>query len=577
MAAEEAVRNWFGKLLYMDIEEGGNSPDRYNVLRRNIMILMILVTIVPLFFMAVVNYHQYQTTLKEEIVNPLRVLVNKTKHSFELFLTERQSAVSFIASAYSFEQLADEGTLNRVFRVMKQEFGGFVDLGLIDAKGVQVSYSGPYDLWGKDYSEQSWFHEVQVRGTYVSDVFMGYRKFPHIVIAVQRRADDGRTWIVRATIDTQKFDDLIASMRLDPAGDAFLLNKEGTLQTPSKMYGKVLDVLPLPIPPVSYEANVVEDEDPQGREVMLAYTHFVHYPYILSVVKPRGEVLRAWYTLKTEIFFLFLASVVVIFMVVFKLTDLLVKRMRECDERREAAFREMEHSHKLSSIGRLAAGVAHEINNPMAIINEKAGLMKDLIEFNPSFPDRDKYLSLANAILQSVNRCRSITHRLLGFARRMEVQIEVLDLNETLEETLTFLEKEASYRNIDVRQQLAPNLPKIASDRGRLQQVFLNILNNALAAVDDGGMVTLTTWERDVDFVAISIQDNGRGMSEETLKHIFEPFFTTKKGQGTGLGLPITYGIVKKLGGDIEVQSKEGKGTTFTIYLPKKPKEAAGG
>jgi two-component system NtrC family sensor kinase len=159
----------------------------------------------------------------------------------------------------------------------------------------------------------------------------------------------------------------------------------------------------------------------------------------------------------------------------------------------------------------------------------------------------------------------------------MEVQIEVLDLNETLEETVTFLEKEASYRNIDVRMQLAPNLPKIASDRGRLQQVFLNILNNALAAVDEGGMVTLTTWERDVDFVAISIQDNGRGMSEETLKHVFEPFFTTKKGQGTGLGLPITYGIVKKLGGDIEVQSKEGKGTTFTVYLPKKPKEAAGG
>jgi two-component system NtrC family sensor kinase len=406
---------------------------------------------------------------------------------------------------------------------------------------------------------------------------MGYRKFPHIVIAVQRRADDGRTWIVRATIDTQKFDDLIASMRLDPTGDAFLLNKEGTLQTPSKMYGKVLDVLPLALPPVSYEANVVEDKDPQGREVMLAYTHFVHYPYIISVVKPRGEVLRAWYTLKTELFFLFLASVVIIFMVVFKLTDLLVKRMRECDEKREAAFREMEHSHKLSSIGRLAAGVAHEINNPMAIINEKAGLMKDLIEFNPSFPDRDKYLSLVNVILQSVNRCRSITHRLLGFARRMEVQIEVLDLNETLEETVTFLEKEASYRNIDVRLQLAPNLPKIASDRGRLQQVFLNILNNALAAVDDGGMVTLTTWERDVDFVAISIQDNGRGMSEETLKHVFEPFFTTKKGQGTGLGLPITYGIIKKLGGDIEVQSKEGKGTTFTVYLPKKPKEAAGG
>ncbi len=565
-----AIKSWLGKLLFMDQETDGNSPERYDILRRNIMILMILVTIVPLFFMAVVNYHQYQATLREEIVTPMRALVNKTKHSFELFLAERISTVSFIASAYTFDQLADEATMNRIFRVTKEEFGGFVDLGLIDDQGIQVSYTGPYDLKGKDYSEQSWFHEVKVRGTYVSDVFMGYRKFPHIVVAVQRRSDDGKTWIVRATIDTEKFDDLIASMGLDASADAFLLNKDGILQTPSKIYGKVLEHFPLPLPPVSYEANVWEYEDAEHDDLMLAYTHFVHYPYILCVIKPKGEVLRAWYTLKTELFFLFVASVVVIFLVVFKLTDLLVKRMRESDEKREAAFREMEHSHKLSSIGRLAAGVAHEINNPMAIINEKAGLMKDLIEFAPTFPDKERFLSLTDAILQSVNRCRSITHRLLGFARRMEVQIEVLDLNGIIQETMTFLEKEASYRNIDIRLQLAPDLPKIASDRGQLQQVFLNIVNNAIAAVNDGGLITVTTWEKDTDFVATAIQDNGSGMSEETLKHIFEPFFTTKKSQGTGLGLPITYGIIKKLGGEIDVQSKEGKGTTITVYLPKR-------
>jgi len=561
------------KRYLLDFPDEGESPVRYQVLRRNMLVLMVLVTIVPLLFMAMVNYHQYQSSLREEIVNPMRVLVNKTKHSVELFLAERLSAVSFIASAYSFEDLADDNALNRIFRVMKREFGGFVDVGLIDSSGAQVSYAGPYDLKGKDYSEQSWFHEVRIRGTYTSDVFMGYRKFPHIVMAVQRRGDDGRSWIVRATIDTEKFDDLIASMGLDTASDAFLLNKSGVLQTPSKFYGGVLESFPLPLPPVSYEANVVEVRDPQGREVLISYTYFVHSPYILVVVKQRGEVMKAWYTMKTELFFLFLGSVVVIFLVVFKLTDLLVKRMRECDEKREAAFMQMQHTHKLSSIGRLAAGVAHEINNPMAIINEKAGLMKDLIEYGQSFPEKEKFLSLIMTILQSVHRCRSITHRLLGFARRMEVQIEVLDVNEIIRETLTFLEKEALYRNIETRLQLAEDLPRIASDRGQLQQVFLNLLNNAFAAVHDGGAISVTTYEKDLDTEAITIQDNGCGMSEEILKHIFEPFFTTKKGTGTGLGLPITYGIVKKLGGEIDVQSKEGQGTTFTIYLPKKPRE----
>lgn len=570
------IHEWLKSFHLLDFPEEGESPVRYRLLRRNMLLLMLLTTIVPLFFMAVVNYYQYQNALKDEIVNPLRVLVNKTKHSFELFLAQRLSTVSFIASAYPLEELADENALNRIFRVMRQEFGGFIDIGLIDERGIQISYVGPYDLKGKDYTEQSWYHEVVIRGTYVSDVFMGYRKFPHLVLAVQRRTDAGKTWILRATIDTEKFNDLIASMQLDPRSDAFLLNKSGILQTPSRWYGGILDQFPMPLPPFSTEANVVQMRDSHGQDVLVTYTYFVNSPYILAVVKHEGEVLRAWYTLKTEIFFIFVFSVVVIVLVILKLTEVMVRRMQESDEKREAAFRQMEHTHKLSSIGRLAAGVAHEINNPLAIINEKAGLMMDLLEYSKDFPEKQKFTSLTDVILQSINRCRSITHRLLGFARRMEVQIEVLDLNEVLQETFTFLEKEALYRNLDVRLQLAPDLPRIASDRGQLQQVFLNLLNNSYAAVEDGGAVTVTSYEKDLDTVAVSIQDNGCGMSEETIKHIFEPFFTTKKGTGTGLGLPITYGIIKKLGGEIEVQSKEGKGTTMTVYLPKKPKNGVG-
>lgn len=573
----DSIKRWLGGLsrkLVM-VRDYGEPPIRYRLFRRNLIILMAVVTLVPLTLMAMVNYLQYQKALEHEIVQPLQVLTSKTKHSFELFLAERLSAVSFIASAYSFEELADERTLNRIFRVMRQEFKGFVDLGLIDDSGAQVSYVGPYELKGKKYAEQSWFHEVRLRGDHISDVFMGHRKFPHIVIAAQHMTEAGQWWILRTTLDTTMFDDLIVSMGLDPQSDAFLVNHGGVFQTNSKFYGKVLDKCPLRVSPVSYETNVIDQLDPSGREILLAYTYFFHPAYVLVVVKPRAEVLRAWYTLKSELFFLFSGSVVVIFVVVFKLTDLMVRRIKQSDEKREEAFREMEHTHKLSSIGRLAAGVAHEINNPMAIINEKAGLMKDLVTFSPEFPQKEKFVSLIQSIVQSVDRCRSITHRLLGFARRIEVQIEVLDLNEVIEEVLSFLEKEALFRNIQVRLNLAENLPRIQSDQGQLQQVFLNILNNAFAAVDDGGTVSITTWEGDLGTVAVSVQDNGTGMSEETLKQIFEPFFTTKRGYGTGLGLPITYGIVKKMGGDIKVQSEEHEGTTFTVYLPKKARKGS--
>ncbi len=561
---------------FLEIPEEGTGPERYRVLRRNFVLLMLITTLVPLVLMAFLNYYQYRSVLRGEIVNPLRVLVNKTKHSFELFLQNRLSTVRFVASAYSYDELADEKNLHRIFRVLRQEFKGFIDIGLIDAHGVQVSYAGPYELKGKDYSQQEWFQHLKVSDEYISDVFMGYRKFPHIAVAVRHVTESGREWIVRATIDTGKFDDLIASMGLDPESDAFLINQKGVFQTNSKFYGRVLKECPVCKVPVSYEPNVVEMTDPSGRDVMVVYAYFSRADFVPMLVRPKGQVLRAWYTLKSEFVFLFFGSVLVIVAVVFRLTMILVKRMQDSDMKRELAYREVQHSHKLSSIGRLAAGVAHEVNNPMAIINEKAGLMKDLIEYNPNFPDKEKFLGLVQAIIQSVERCRTITHRLLGFARRMDVEIQVLDVNDVITETVGFLEKEALHRNIKLRLHLAKDLSRIASDRGQLQQVFLNLVNNAFAAVQDGGMVAIATFERDIDTVGVTVQDDGHGMSEETLKHIFEPFFTTKKGSGTGLGLSITYGIVKKLGGDVEVHSKVGQGTRFVIYLPKKPREESG-
>jgi len=274
--------------------------------------------------------------------------------------------------------------------------------------------------------------------------------------------------------------------------------------------------------------------------------------------------------------FIFAISVVTIILVVFKLTDTVVKRVKDADEKRELAYREIQHTHKLASIGRLAAGVAHEINNPMSIINEKAGLMKDLVAYDDQFRKKEKFLGLTDSILQSVERCKEITHRLLGFARRMEVQLVALDLNELIQETLDFLEKEALYRNIELRLQLTDNLPYIFSDRGQLQQVFLNIINNAFAAVEDEGQIVITSWEEDSDTMGVSIQDNGSGMSEKIVKSIFDPFFSTKHGEGTGLGLAITYGIVKKMGGDIKVTSKQGEGSIFTVYLPKRAKIGPG-
>jgi two-component system NtrC family sensor kinase len=555
------------------IPEEGTSPERYKALRRNIIILMILVTVLPLSLMATINYYQYQKNLRDEIVSPMNVLTNKTKRSLELFLEERLSTVRFITSAYSFQELSDAKLLNRILSVLKREFDGFVDLGLISSKGKLLCYAGPYAFLEKDYSQQSWYHNVILSGKHISDVFLGYREFPHVAIAVQNLSDPNCCWILRTTIDTKKFDGLIATLELDQECDAFLTNREGILQTNSKFYGKVLEPCQLTIPKGGQGTFVTESQDKNGRDIFVAYSYLVEPEYTLVVVKPSSLILKTWFTFRTEIFFIYIASVLLIVLLVYKLTDAQVSHIKNADEKRELAFRELEHSQKLSSIGRLAAGVAHEINNPLAIISQKAGLLKDLIEGVPDFEKKTKFIELTDAILKSTDRCSTVTHRLLGFARRMDIEYEDLGLNDVLQEVISFLEKEAIHRNIKIELQLDENLPRVSSDRGQLQQVFLNILSNAFAALADNGNIVIRTWNEDNNKVGVSIQDDGCGMSEKDLENIFEPFFTTKKGYGTGLGLPITYGIIKKMGGSIKVESKQGKGSTFTIYLSKVPKK----
>jgi signal transduction histidine kinase len=150
----------------------------------------------------------------------------------------------------------------------------------------------------------------------------------------------------------------------------------------------------------------------------------------------------------------------------------------------------------------------------------------------------------------------------------MDVQTEAIDVEALLKEVVGFLDKEAEYRSITIKVEGQSDVPTIESDRGQLQQVFLNILNNAEAAVKDGGHIDVSVRLMQDRRIAVFIADDGVGIPQENLGRIFEPFFTTREGSGTGLGLSITYGIVQKLGGEITVESEVGKGTRFTVLLP---------
>jgi len=526
------------------------------------------VSLVPLVIVSFLYYDRYERSTRPGTFDGVSRQVTNDKRAREVFLTEQVSALSFIVRDRSFTELCDVETLSRIMQHINDTLalGSFADLGLIDASGKQLCYTGPYDLKGRDYHDQEWFYRVGQRGAFVSEVFLGYRHSPHFAIATRQERGSGY-YILRATINAEVLAEQIVTAGLTPDDDVFLVNQAGVLQSPSRRYGAVLQTVPMAIPHATGEVQVLEQNDQQRRPVVIGCTRIADSPFVLVYIRPRVPPQSADFSLPRLLLFLLVSAALVLGVILWGSRQF-VASLRAQNLKRAELMHKVEYANKLATIGRLAAGVAHEINNPLTIINEKAGLLKDLVNLQEEFPRRDKVLGIVESITGSVERCRKVTHRLLGFAKHMDVGSETIAVEELLNEVVGFLGKEAAYRNVTITIEAEPGAPDVESDRGQLQQVFLNILNNAEAAVSDGGRIDIRVCTAGEGRVAVSITDNGIGIPKENLDRIFEPFFTTKEGSGTGLGLSITYGIVQKLGGEISVRSEVGKGTCFTVLLP---------
>ncbi|MGC9056673.1 MAG: sensor histidine kinase [Candidatus Saccharicenans sp.] len=242
----------------------------------------------------------------------------------------------------------------------------------------------------------------------------------------------------------------------------------------------------------------------------------------------------------------------------------MVKAVEERDERlRELAEKTILRSEKLASIGRLASGIAHEINNPLTGILIYSSLLAEELKGTPYEED-------LKTIKEETLRCRKIVRGLLDFARDYKPEKVSANLNSLIEEALQLLEKHVNFHNIKIVKDFEPNLPEVKVDADEFRSVINNLAVNAADAMPNGGQLTITTrFDQANNQVIIRVADTGVGISQENLKKIFEPFFTTKeKGKGTGLGLAMTYGVIKRHNGTIDVKSKVGEGTEFIIKLP---------
>lgn len=526
------------------------------------ILVLTVVSIVPLVGISFFSFNYYRNSSIDRTATELAGLADSRRETIGLFLADQSNMMASLIDLYSPEQLGNQANLENIFQAINRN-GVITDLDAIDANGAHRAYVGPFanQLADKNYAAADWFLAVRQEGSYTSDIFSGFRGVPHFVVAV---TDPSRSLILRSTVNSDLFNSLLASAEVGPGGDAFILNKKGEAQTPSRL-GSLQTPVALADVPADGSTAVFRAE-----EFIYATTNLKGGDWVLVLKENIDSSLTDFYGARNKAIAIIVLAIVLIVSVATFFGSSFINRIRVADQQRTALNDRMRAAEKMALIGRLAASVSHEINNPLQIIENQAGWISELIEDEQAGRPSDlkEYRDAADKIRTHVRRAKTITHKLLGFSRAGESVSTSTSINHLINETVSFLENEARNQQIELRVNLQRNLPRIMTDPSQLQQVFLNIVNNAIDAIRRDGVITIDTHLTPDNHIVAEFSDTGPGLYEEVQGRIFEPFFTTKDSKGTGLGLSISYDIVQRLGGDIEAKNREQGGSIFTVTLP---------
>lgn len=408
-------------------------------------------------------------------------------------------------------------------------------------------------------------------GLLVTEVQTGLDGTPRFFVAIGKGPDLASA-TARLSVNAHLFSALLDRERLGRTGETFLMNGAGILQTRSVLHGGILDRVGGTLVTKDADVTEISRREWSGTTLLYVVRPLNTLPgWLLVAQHDSREISQTLHSTMTRFAALAIICLVVLGAASLRAAMKLMKLQEEI-ETDAGSLRECElQVQKLDAISQLGVGIAHEVNNPLAIIGEEAGWMQDLLR-RDSFKDHPDAGELRDSLRQIVTqtaRSREITHKLLSFGGKTDGTIRDVEMNTLVADVAALRRREASQRSIEIREELAPRLPVILSEPALLRQLLINLINNSMDAMPEGGPITISTAPSEGGGVRLQVRDTGFGIPRENLDKIFDPFFTTKPpGKGAGLGLSISHGILQRIGGRISVDSTAGQGTTITIELP---------
>jgi two-component system NtrC family sensor kinase len=437
------------------------------------------------------------------------------------------------------------------------------DIEIIDSFGNSIYCSDSSKFSERrNYFNEDWYKYLinQDKRHYLTDIQKGNSGGRYFNIALNKWLY-GKAYIINVSIDADEIRTLINSDEFSNQYIISIYNQNSLFQISNNNIKSIINLK-------KYNASKAKtgfgQTELDNYKADFAYSKLEQINWSVIVIDKKAEPLLL--NMKTSVLFLSIVILILLILIVLYRAYKIAQMQIEKDITRS----QLEQASKLASIGELVSGIAHEINNPLAIIAAEVGLIKDMVNpiFNFEF-SIEKMVPHLDNIHDATFRGRDITKKLLSFVRNDKIELKEHDINQIIDDVIDgFFKRELESLNIKIERYSNRMLPLLITEANQLKQVLINIINNAVDAITPPGAILIET-SYDDKYILIAITDTGRGIKNEDMNKIFMPFFTTKDvGKGTGLGLSVSYGIIKNLGGTIEVESVYDTGTTFLIKFP---------